>query len=57
VQLVFPKTPNAHVDLPYRVQVEVRSPELQLKPATAGFRVRFWNPLDFFDQDLSATTR
>jgi hypothetical protein len=53
VRLLFPGTPNAHVDLPYRVQVEVRSPELQLKPATAAFRVRFWNPLDFFDQTLS----
>jgi hypothetical protein len=50
VRLLFPKTPNAHVDLPYRVQVEVRSPTLQLKPATAAFRVRFWDPLDFFDQ-------
>lgn len=51
VTLEFPETGNAHADLPYRIQVEVRSPELQLKPATLAFRVRFWNPLDFFDAE------
>lgn len=47
--LRFPETPNAHVHLPYQVQVEVRAPEHHVPPVLATFRVHYLDPRDFFE--------
>ncbi len=51
--LRFPETPNAHVHLPYQVQVEVRAPEHHVPPVLATFRVHYLDPRDFFDEQCS----